>query len=123
MQDGFGDADLAHVVEQAGHVDALDFMVGQSRFLGEMQPREALTLYRGALPGYARGMAWTTSQKRAAWFADTWAQAAGRKAFVYTVDAPPDAILATLPDRKDSEVVVDPRRISKPARAERAIAS
>jgi hypothetical protein len=84
--------------------------------LGDEQPREALTVYRGALPGYARGMAWTTGQKRARWFADRWAKATGRKAFVYTVDAPPHAVLATVSDGKESEVVVDPRRIPKPTR-------
>ena len=86
-------------------------------FLGERQPPEPLTLYRGALPGYARGMAWTTSQKRAVWYADRWALTTGRKAFVYTVDAPHDAILATIPERKESDVIVDPRRIPKPIRA------
>lgn len=36
------------------------------------RPPGTLTLYRGAVPRFARGMSWTTSATRAAWFANRW---------------------------------------------------
>jgi hypothetical protein len=85
------------------------------------EPAEPLTLYRGATPGRARGMAWTTDLKMARWFASRMRAADPRPAYVYTVTAPPEAVLAVMDDvepdgRAEHEVVVDPRRLPKVAR-------
>jgi hypothetical protein len=76
-------------------------------------PTEPVRLYRGAIPRYARGMAWTRDPSRARWFADRWSLTADRAAFVYAVDAPPDAILAEIDLRREREMVVDPSRLGR----------
>lgn len=96
------------------------------RMAGYPRPAAPLTIYRGATPGRARGMAWTTALDMARLFADrfgTFADGSGRfrPAYVYTVTAPPEAVLAIMDDvepdgRLEHEVVVDPRRLPKVSR-------
>lgn len=80
-------------------------------------PAEPVELYRGAPPRYARGMAWTTRYSKAEWFAGRRGMNPGHAvAHVYTVVAPPEAILADIdalePDgRGEGEMVVDPSLI------------
>lgn len=82
------------------------------------KPAGPLTLYRGATSGRARAMAWTTDRTMARWFASRMRAADPRPAHVYTVDAPPAAVLAVMdevePDgRQEHEVIVDPRLLPK----------
>ena len=82
------------------------------------KPPEPLTIYRGATPGRARGMAWTTDLDMARWFASRGKAADPRPAYVYTVTAPPEAVLCVFDDvepdgRAEHEVVVDPRLLPK----------
>jgi hypothetical protein len=83
---------------------------------GEDAPTEALRLYRAAPPRYARGMSWTRDRDRARWFAERWGLT-GRPAFVYLVDAPPPAVLASIYLRGEQEVIVDPSMVGKLSRS------
>jgi hypothetical protein len=64
-------------------------------------------------------MAWTTDPDIARWFASRMRAADPRPAHVYTVTAPPEAVLAVMDDvlgadgRAEHEVVVDPRLLPK----------
>lgn len=76
-------------------------------------PPPRLTVYRGAVPRYVRGMAWTTDRDKADWFARRWTISTGRPAFVYVAEAPPEAVLADIDaldegGRGEHEIVVDP---------------
>jgi hypothetical protein len=76
-------------------------------------PPAPVTIYRGSIPRFARGMAWTSDPEKAAWFARRWAVLRHpRVAHVYTVAAPPEAILADMDalfeGRAEAEIVVDP---------------
>lgn len=81
------------------------------------KPTAALSLYRGARPRYARGMAWTKDAEKATWFANRWTTQTSQPAHVYTVLAPPDAVLADIDalegdgGRGEGEVVVNPPRL------------
>lgn len=82
-------------------------------------PLALITVYRGAPPRYARGMAWTTRLSKAEWFAGRWGMSPGRAgAHIYRVDALPEAVLADIdavqPDgRGEDEIVVDPAMLGK----------
>lgn len=65
---------------------------------------ETLTVYRGAAPGYERGMSWTTDLERARWFANRFNQ--GHEVFV--AEVPREAVLARFGRRGEDEVVIDP---------------
>jgi hypothetical protein len=75
-------------------------------------PAGPLSIYRGATRGRARGMAWTTDPDKARWFADRFSGLAGqgpfRAAHVYTVTAPPAAILCIV-DEVDRTAGRSPR--------------
>ena len=73
----FVDAKLTRLLSEDDYVDATDEEI-VAIVVSDSPPRSGGLTSTGALPGYARGMAWTTSQKRAARFADRWAQATGR---------------------------------------------
>lgn len=86
------------------------------------KPAEPLTIYRGATPHRARGMSWTTDPDKARWFTEyrEGRSSSTRPAYVYTVVAPPDAVLADVDaleggegGRGEHEIVVDPRRLPK----------
>jgi hypothetical protein len=80
------------------------------------RPAEALEVYRGANPAHARGLAWTVDRKRALAFATQWPATSGRAAAVYSVEAPPEAVLAIIQVGKTQDVVVHPSRIPKLSR-------
>jgi hypothetical protein len=66
-------------------------------------------------------MAWSRDRDKAMWFARRWAST-GHVVHVYTVAAPPNAVLADIdtlePDgRGEGEVVVDPRLLPRLQRA------
>lgn len=98
------------------------------KMAGYQKPDNPLRLYRGATPHFARGMSWTDDPIVARWFADRFATFAGsgpfKAAYVYTIVAPPEAILwdSTNPIFQDvgrpneREIVVDPRLIPKTRR-------
>lgn len=70
-------------------------------------PREGLTVYRGCLPYYHLGLAWTTNSERAQWFTNRFPVLG--EAVVYKAHVGPRSILAMFNERKESEVVVNPR--------------
>jgi hypothetical protein len=83
-------------------------------------PRQGhpLMIYRGAASNRRLGMAWTTDEARARWFADRYSQRVGaRRTYLYSTTADPRAVLCRLdasaagfvPD--GSEIVVDPLRL------------
>lgn len=94
-------------------------------------PGDGLTVYRGAYPIVRRGLAWTTSPDKAAWFctyADVHAVRAAHsgqpidgsrvasersRPRVYVAHAPADAILAIYSERDEQEVVADPRMLTE----------
>jgi len=80
-------------------------------------PTEPLTVYRGTTQARVRHMSWTTDPTVAQWFADRWREALRPSATVFTVLAPPEAVLAVFnfqrtglhaDQRGETEVVVDP---------------
>lgn len=81
------------------------------------RPSEPLTLYRGAIPRYARRMAWTTDLGLAQWFAHRLPHLG--PGYVYTVSAPPEAILCDVDaiegdgGRREAEIVVDPSELPR----------
>ncbi len=75
---------------------------------GQPPPTEPMTVHRGTSWGRRRGMAWTTDEAVAGWFADRYRRM-GLEAMVFTVTVEPGAVLAMLAEeRNESEVVVDP---------------
>lgn len=87
---------------------------------GYPKPAGPLTVYRGATLGRARGMSWTTDLEKARWFAGRFAQDTRfRPAYVYAVEAPPEAVLADVDalqgdgGRWEGEIVVNPHRLPK----------
>ena len=84
---------------------ALEFTSDQ----GQEKPNRPLTVYRGGAPD---GLAWSRSLKTARWFTRRWERADGYREPLYRATAPPEAILALLDGRSESEVVVDPRMIT-----------
>lgn len=84
-------------------------------------PTEPVTLYRGAPPRYARGMAWTATRATAQRFADGGIR--GRHAgYVYAATVAPAAVLARCEGRGEddepgeAEYVVDPSMLPRPVR-------
>ena len=78
---------------------------------GAPAPTEPLTVYRGATWGRRRGMAWTTDEAMAEWFASRWRGVTDGETYVFTVNVEPAAVLAFCDaddGRGESEVVVDP---------------
>jgi hypothetical protein len=69
------------------------------------RPTEPLTLYRGAVPEYQRGMSWTLDPERAVWFAKRFMH--GNDAgLVYRRTFGPREILARFTGRGEDEYVV-----------------
>jgi hypothetical protein len=73
------------------------------------QPREPLTIYRGATWGRRRGMAWTTDREKAEWFANRFSVL--REALVYEITVGPEVVLALFDGRNEAEVVVEPAKL------------
>lgn len=71
-------------------------------------PQEPITVFRGTLPQWHRGMSWTRSMDIAVWFAKRF----DRNGSVYECTAPPDAVLAMLDDRGEQEVILDPEPLT-----------
>ena len=69
---------------------------------------DPVRIYRGAQLRYARGMSWTTDPDTAAWFAHRFQH---RRGEVFTTTLAKRKILAYFDDRKEREVLIDPRRI------------
>jgi hypothetical protein len=61
-------------------------------------------LYRGAAPGHAEGMAWTTNRERANWYATRFAH---REGHLYTIEAASHMVLARFPGYPDDEWVLN----------------
>jgi hypothetical protein len=78
-----------------------------------------VTVYRGAVPLYRRGISWTTDKERAAWFAyyhgHHFYEGPERKAKarVYSVTIERDSVWALLNGRGESEVLLDPDLLTK----------
>jgi hypothetical protein len=69
----------------------------------------SFTVYRGCLARHAKGMSWTRSAAKAAWFA-------GRldiKGNVYSTIATPDMVLGVFNGRGEQEVILDPKKIKE----------
>jgi hypothetical protein len=93
------------------------------------RPSEPVQLFRGALPSRRRGMAWTADPERAHWFAHRWEGNRGQHARVYSLTAPPDAVLCDVDGwsadvgflvgfADESELVLDPFRMGRPVRVD-----
>jgi hypothetical protein len=78
---------------------------------GEMVSRDELpaelTLWRGAAPGYERGMAWTGDKARAEWFATRFGDAIGGTHVLLEVTVPSEVVLAHFTGRGEDEYVLD----------------
>lgn len=70
---------------------------------------DPITVYRGAPLKIARGMSWTVDLERAAWFARRWAH---RDGSILRAVIPKRKVLAYFQERKEAEVVIDPRRLN-----------
>lgn len=84
---------------------------------GHEPPTEPLTIYRGAIPHRARGMAWTTDREQASWFANRYELGTRREwrdAYVYVATVEPPAVLAACDDRTEGELVIDPAMLPRP---------
>lgn len=73
-------------------------------------PTAPLTLFRGAPPARAAGMAWTADRDIAQWFATRLDTAAGAGCVWATV-APPQTVLARFVRRSEDEYVLNPRHL------------
>lgn len=80
------------------------------------RPVQAVNLYRGATPRYARRMAWSADPERAEWFAARVRLFGYENACVYTSEVPPESLLCRLHDpvngRGEDEYVIDPAGIN-----------
>lgn len=77
--------------------------------------KRSTRLYRGATPSGARGWSWTTNLETAKSFA--FGRMRGRPiGCVWTLMAPPEAVLAVISDQRDQEAefVCDPRLLPQP---------
>lgn len=72
-------------------------------------PTEPITIYRGCPVFHLKNMSWTTDLDRARWFANRY-NYNEHAIVVATMVVDPDRILGVSNDRKESEVIIDPRR-------------
>lgn len=106
------DADeWGYLFDLAGHTRLLDDGSGFARRWP--RPRKPRTLYRGASEDARLGWSWTDSPEVARWFANRPIWPTPGK--VWTVTAPPSLLLARIDDRKESEFVLDGRRLDADA--------
>ena len=78
------------------------------------RPDQPMTLWRGASPERANGLAWTADKERAEWFANRTNTTAEPTAFVWSTVAAPDMIRGRLVGRNEDEYVVlgaSPQRV------------
>jgi hypothetical protein len=72
---------------------------------------EAIVAYRGATTARVLGLAWSTDREMARWFGARWTEQPNAElAFVFTVEASPDVVLAMIDDadgRNEAEVLLD----------------
>lgn len=68
---------------------------------------DSFTLFRGSLARHKRGLSWTRSGMKAAWFASRF----NRRGNVYSTIATPDMVLAVFNSRGEREVLLDYRKI------------
>lgn len=73
------------------------------------RPRKPRTLYRGASEAARLGWSWTDSPAVARWFAERPIWPEPGRVWVVTVD--PSALLARIDGRRESEYVIDARRL------------
>lgn len=73
--------------------------------LGRALPTGTYTLYRGAAPEYKKGISWTRSIGKAAWFAERFDTE--KRGKVWTVDVDRSQILGHIMGRGEHEVIVD----------------
>ena len=77
----------------------------------EARPTEKLTIYRGGLPN---GIAWSTDNKVAEWFAKRFQDNEPEPIYKATVE--PEHVLARFFKRNEHEVVIDPKHAINPTR-------
>ena len=65
---------------------------------------ELLTLYRGAIPKYRRGLAWTSDIKKAKFFANRFNSTSDKQGVVWKVTVPRELVLARFTDRNESDI-------------------
>ena len=89
------------------------------------KPTEPITLYRGCpVQTGVRRMSWTTDLEQARWFAKQRGQKLRTTTAVYSVLAPPDAVLCNIDaeidgnGRNENEIVINPRLLPKTKRLE-----
>ena len=75
---------------------------------GTQPPAAELTVFRGAPQGWELGMSWTTSERTARAFAKRFTCYGPAPGFVWRATVTPEAVLALIFQRDESEVVVDP---------------
>ena len=80
---------------------------------GLTPPTDRLLVYRGADRRAARGVCWTTNPELAAWFAERGAYFGNPQTTVFTAMVAPRGVLGVFLGRGESEVVVDPRLLSR----------
>ena len=72
---------------------------------GDGQP---ITLYRGSLTGFKRGLSWTTDRERAVWFANRGDMSGkGRAMHVWRCEVPREHTYAHFNERTEHEVIAD----------------
>lgn len=76
---------------------------------GQLAPLGPITLYRGAVESGKRGMSWTTNRTVAKGFTVP-PRLPGQ---VWKVTVPPEAVLARIEGRQESEVIVNPRMLPR----------
>lgn len=96
-----------------GRIVALFRRAGFVSDRGEAPPTGPLIIYRGVGEGVPtpRGVSWTLSEERAAWFARRFTFATGDT--VYAAEIMPEGVLGILHERDEAEVLVDPRRLRR----------
>jgi hypothetical protein len=92
------------------------------------RPRKPLLVYRGCHPAVARGLAWSLDQKEAKWFATEYHELAVVRALLadpalklappqagrlYRTMVMPNAVLAILHGRNETEIIVDPSMLGE----------
>lgn len=92
----------------------------EAGYIGDLpRPDGPLKLYRGVYaPAHARGLSWSTSLEVARYFVRPFGRGPNRGGFVYTVLAPPEAVLAGFADRDESEYVLNPSGLPPVRRVE-----
>jgi hypothetical protein len=80
----------------------------QRAFFDSLEP--LINIYRGCESGRVRGLSWTTDIQVARGFAKG-KRCINRHPTLVTADIPKEHVFAVFVDRKEAEVVVDPRRL------------